>query len=820
MAARKIAKIAVSAATFEIDKPYSYRIPTTMLSTLQVGIRVLVPFGRGNKKSEGIVLSIEDESASSTTPLKMIFAQLDVVPMLDPSIFKLIFPLKERYFCTCYDLVRAMLPPALGTKIRCTYEAVSDAPADILVKDQPLFSFIQEQGSCSPAALSAAFAGAGLPVSLARLEALGAICKTEHVQRKVKGKVVKMVTLHASSTDVQFYMDTKCARSAARKDVLQALLDHGELSMPELQYLTGATAATLRPLIKDEMLSAYERDISYEMLSELPLDAVKELNLTEEQQIVCSELAALQKEDAYQVALLQGVTGSGKTEVYISLILQVLEKGQSVILLVPEIALTPQMASRFSVHFGEKVALLHSALTSTQRLEEWKRIKDGAATVVIGTRSAVFAPVVNLGLIILDEEHEKTYKSENAPRYHAREVAKLRCFQQNALLLLGSATPSIESYYYAKEGKYSYFTLTKRYMGRSLPEIIVADMRQELKFTEEHCIGTLLREEILRNKERGEQTILYLNRRGYHRSVQCLACCEPVLCKHCSVPMTYHAVSGRLMCHLCGHSEKMPILCPACSSRHLYTVGAGTQRVEAEIAEISSELTLVRMDADTLLSQHSHAEILASFTESQADILLGTQMVAKGLDFPNVTLVGVLDADMSMFSNDFRSGEQTFSTLLQVTGRSGRGEKPGRAIIQTVSPNHPVIQGFCRGDYAAYADDELELRRLLTYPPYCDLVRLRVFGQDDFLTNKAAKALATLARTVAKKQYSSQFISVLGSAPSQILRQNERYRYEVTIKMNANKKTREYIAQLLQLFSGQAEHRKFSVIADINAYGI
>ena len=284
--------------------------------------------------------------------------------------------------------------------------------------------------------------------------------------------------------------------------------------------------------------------------------------------------------------------------------------------------------------------------------------------------------------------------------------------------------------------------------------------------------------------------------------------------------MTYHAANGRLMCHLCGHSEKMPLLCPSCSSRHLYTVGAGTQRVEEEITDISSELTFVRMDADTLRSQRSHAEILASFTESHADILLGTQMVAKGLDFPNVTLVGVLDADMSIFSNDFRSGEQTFSTLLQVTGRSGRGEKPGRAVIQTNSPNHPVLQSFCRGDYAAYADDELELRRLLVYPPYCDLVRLRVLGLDDFLTNKAAKALASLARAVAKKHYTSEFISVLGSAPSQVLRQSGRYRYEVTIKMGANKKTREYIALLLGFFAEQTEYRKFSVTADINAYGM
>jgi primosomal protein N' (replication factor Y) len=534
--------------------------------------------------------------------------------------------------------------------------------------------------------------------------------------------------------------------------------------------------------------------------------------LNEDQSRAFQGILSLANSGQPQAALLFGVTGSGKTTIYIRLIDEMLKKGKSAILMVPEIALTPQMLQTFSSHFGDRIAVLHSSLSMGERYDEWRRIRQGDARVVIGTRSAVFAPVTDLGIIILDEEQEYTYKSESNPRYHARDVAKYLCVQAKATLLMGSATPDICSRYYADTGRYHLFTLPGRYNAMRLPMVQVVDMKQELVQGNDTSISSVLRREIEENLSRQEQTILFINRRGASKMVTCTQCGFTYKCPNCTASLTYHSVGDRLICHYCGHTQRVDSHCPACGGRLAY-VGAGTQKVVEQLGEIFPDVPVLRMDTDSVAPVGSHRMLFEKFQSQKIPIMVGTQMVTKGLNFENVTLVGVLSADQSLYASDYRAGERTFSLITQVIGRSGRFSKPGRAVIQTFTPENQTILQAAQQDYNSFYDAEISLRRMTGSPPFSELYVITATGQDE---NAVLRCCQDIRREMLMQTRAIPQARILGPAPLVVARVNKTWRYRVTVSCPASKAIRAAVSQTLMVCNNNKKYRGVSVYADFD----
>ncbi|MDR2605820.1 MAG: primosomal protein N', partial [Oscillospiraceae bacterium] len=574
-------------------------------------------------------------------------------------------------------------------------------------------------------------------------------------------------------------------------------------AVAEICYYTGVKASSFKPLEKRGVIALESREVFRRpKLSELSTAVITELS--EQQRAAYGKLAPLLECGKPEAALLYGVTGSGKTAVYIKLIDDELERGRGAIVLVPEIALTPQLMAVFMGHFGDKVAVLHSSLSVGERYDEWRRIRRGDAKVVIGTRSAVFAPVHHLGLLIIDEEQESSYVSENPPRYNARDVAKVRCVQHNAVLLLGSATPSVESMYAAKIGRYHLTEMTERYNEKPLPTVIIADMKRELKDGNGGSISSILRGELTANLAAGEQSILFINRRGAHSVVACPECGHTFSCPSCSVNLTYHTANRRLMCHYCGHSEPLPPRCPKCGGL-LKFVGTGTQKVEEELGELFPGTELLRMDTDTVNAANPHEAILKKFEQGEAPILVGTQMITKGLNFPNVTLVGVINSDTALYAGDYRAQERTFALITQVIGRAGRDVKPGRAVIQSFTPQNEVIRFAAAQDYGSFYEREIDLRKLSKAPPFSELNCIAASGVDEQLTLLCSQELKEYL-DAAYREFAG--IRVLGPSPAPVKKVNSRYRYRVFVSSDApDARFRAVIATAIRQFSGDKRFR-------------
>ncbi|UOO36879.1 primosomal protein N' [Oscillospiraceae bacterium CM] len=743
-----VAKLAVAVGTYHIDKPYDYKIPAHLADTVVPGIRVCVPFGKGNRKTEALVLSVT--AGDGARALKAIESCVDASPVLSHALLKLALWMSDRFFCTVYDAAKAMLP------------------AGMWLKDGVLRS---------------------------------------------GDKTVTLVSLAVPAEEALCLAGQKRARARQQATILELLAQLGSVSVPELLYFTGASRSSIKALIALGAVVTEEHIV-------LRRPAVKTvagdpITLNHAQQRVFDGLVQQLFEATPQAALIHGVTGSGKTAVYLMLIEKTLEAGRSAVILVPEIALTPQLLSTFTAYFGDRVAVLHSALSLGERFDEWKRIKAGSARVVIGTRSAVFAPVKDLGLFIIDEEHEHTYKSENIPRYHARDVAKYRCVSAGALLVLGSATPSIESMYSAEAGKYALYHLETRFNDGDLPPVIIADMKEELKNGNGGIIGAVLRRELASNIDRGEQSILFLNRRGDTPLVACPACGYTFTCPRCSVSLTYHSANGRLMCHYCGYSEPSRGDCPECGGKLRHT-GAGTQKAEAELNALFPGVGIIRMDTDTVTLARTHEEHLTRFREKRIPILLGTQMVAKGLDFENVTLVGVLSADQMLYINDFRAHERTFSLITQVVGRSGRGSKPGRAVIQTLTPTNDVIRLAARQDYNGFYTRELALRQLAGSPPFSDIIMLTASGTDE---TAVLRGCVTLKSTLLN-YLAGEDVHVMGPVPAAVMRVNNRYRYRILLSLRTSRQLRDTVAHVIRQFAADKAFRGVHVYADADPYDL
>ena len=591
--------------------------------------------------------------------------------------------------------------------------------------------------------------------------------------------------------------------------VLRVLSELGSASVADICYFTGANRETVKSLEKKGYVmisrqTVYRRpDYEQGAAREMPV-------LNEAQEAAFRGILALAESGEPKAALLFGVTGSGKTTIYIRLIDEVLRKGRSAILMVPEIALTPQMLHTFSSYFGQSIAVLHSSLSMGERYDEWKRIRNGDARVVIGTRSAVFAPVADPGIIILDEEQEDTYKSDAPPRYHARDVAKYLCVRHKATLLLGSATPDVRSRYYAEAGRYELFTLPGRFNEMRLPEVRIADMKVELKNGNGFSISGVLRDEIEENLRRQEQTILFLNRRGANKLVTCGECGYTCKCPNCSANLTYHSVGRRLICHYCGHSEPVGRACPDCGGRFNF-VGVGTQKVVEELEELFPGVPVLRMDADSVAPVGSHRALFEKFRSQKIPILVGTQMVTKGLNFENVTLVGVLSADQSLYAADYRAGERTFSLITQVIGRSGRFQKPGRAVIQTFTPENQIIREAAAQDYDRFYRAEIRMRSMAGSPPFSELFVLTAVGRDE---DAVLRCLEDVKAGLQRQTENIPGARVLGPAPLYVARVNNIWRYRITVSCPEGKAIRRAIARTLSEFNNNKSYRGVSLYAD------
>lgn len=810
-------KVAVSAAPYSIDKPYSYLVPESLAAAAVPGVRVMVPFGRGNKESEGLILArVQEPKLPGSKAIRQI---LDSEPVLDKAGIDLALWMRGRYFCTVFEAVKTILPAGLWYGLReiwsLAMEPEAARPAAVGIPGAwQVLDLLEKQGGKADIRVLRDALGDGAEKPLKAMKKAEILtCETD-AKRKIADKSHRMVELAVNTEDAYALTEPKRRSAPARYEVVNFLATAGRTPAAEVSYYTGASARTLKAMEKAGLIAFSEE----EELRVPSLDDVEpgpEIVLNEEQQRAFEEILGRVQAAKPSVTLLHGVTGSGKTQVYLRLVQETLALGKTAMVLVPEIVLTPQMMRKFSSYFSSRVAMLHSSLKMTERYDQWKRIRRGEVDVVLGTRSALFAPLKNLGLIIMDEEQEGSYQSENVPRYDAREVAKYLCAREKAALVFGSATPTVETAWAAEQGSYQKALLRRRYNENALPEVLIADLRQEILNGNPGLISTPLRQELEKNLAAGEQSILFLNRRGSSRMLLCGECGYVPQCPRCSTAMTYHSANGRLMCHYCGHSEPAADTCPECGG-WMKHVGAGTQKVEEELRELFPEAGILRMDADTTAG--GHEEILQTFERERVPILLGTQMVAKGLDFENVTLVGVLSADISLYVDNYRAAERTFSLLTQVVGRAGRGGKTGRAVIQTYTPGNDVIRCAARQDYDAFYESEIRMRRLRRYPPFADLFTVTVSGTEEGRVLRAAVSVReTLRQLCRRPELAAGEPEVLGPAPAPVVKVNNRFRYRCTLVGKNDKATREMLAWLQKDFAKDSANRGMNLFVDHNA---
>ncbi len=822
MAQPVTAKLALSSATFAIDKPFDYLVPQALEERIAPGMRVMAPFGRGNKAVEGFVLALGPASGQ-TKGLKSVLTVLDDQPVLTQTELKLCLWMSRRYFCTVYQCAKAMLPTGLWFSIQDICRLVDGidregayAAAGKSKNAQRLAELLLSHPTgMELRELRLAFGAADPGPAVKTLVQAGVAEVAASAKRSVGDKTEQVCALAIPAEEALALVSQRRKSAPLQYNVVELLCAVGRGGMKDVCYLTGATPATVRALAKRGIVTLDRREVLRRpQLTDLGRG--EPFTLNDDQQRSFEVLNARAQSDKPGVALLYGVTGSGKTKVYIRLIQEALARGRTALVLVPEISLTPQLMRIFTGYFGELVAVLHSSLTEGQRYDEWKRVRSGAARVVVGARSAVFAPLEKLGLVVLDEEQEGSYKSENVPRYHAREVAQYRAAAEGALLLLGSATPSVESMYQAKIGRYALETLPGRFNQQALPQVIVSDMKKELRQGNDTDVGQELQEELLKNLERGEQSILLLNRRGARQRVVCQQCGEAPQCPRCSVFLTYHSANNRLMCHHCGHSQPLPQRCPACGGE-LAFVGSGTQRLQETLQAMFPGRDVFRMDADVVTPSRSHQSILDKFAKSPTAILLGTQMVAKGLDFENVTLVGVVNADSGLYVPDFRSAERTFSLITQVVGRAGRGKKAGRAVIQTFTPDNDVISAAGRQDYDGFYAQEIALRRAMGTPPFREIFVLTASSRSETaVLRSCARLRQSLDAALAQPPYNACGAELLGPAPAAIYKLNDRYRCQLTLSCPTGQggPLRSLLAHFLRCAQQDKENRDVSLFGD------
>ncbi|MBQ8171071.1 MAG: primosomal protein N' [Oscillospiraceae bacterium] len=799
-----IALVAVENTSYSFDTLFSYIVPEGLCETLRSGMRVAVPFGRGNKSRIGLVFDIAEGASEK---LKELLFAVDEEPCISEEQLKLCRWLRDTTFCTYFDAFRTILPPGLSFSLKTHYCVNGEYSGELTDKEREFIAKLSAASDGIARDEIVTSCGDGGRMLKALLQK-GAVRENDELKRRVGDETARLVRLAEPEEMPKL--------TPKQKQVVEFVEGAEAASVKEVCYACCVTAAVVKRLVEKGVLELYEQTVFRTEPAEMASQSPESIVFSEKQQEVFDGLLGLMRLPEPKCALLRGITGSGKTSVFIRLINEALKDGRSAMMLVPEISLTPQMVGKFRSLFGGEVAVLHSSLSLGERADEYRRIECGKARIVIGTRSAVFAPVRNLGIIVIDEEGESTYKSENAPRYHAREAAKQRCFAHNAFLLLASATPSLESYYNAKTGRYSLFELDERYNNAVLPDVYIVDMKVEQQNGNHSSFSMPLLDEIQANLERGEQSILLLNRRGYHTSVRCAHCGASTECPNCAVPLTYHKANGSVICHYCGFSQRLAQTCPKCGSRYMMMKGTGTQRVEDELSEIFPRARILRMDADTTSTKHAFEQKFRAFADGEYDIIVGTQMIAKGLDFPNVTLVGVLKTDNSLYAGDFKAYERTFSLVTQVVGRSGRGGRKGRAMIQTFTPEHYVLNLAARQDYPAFYEEEIKLREAMLYPPFCDIISVTFSALSESNCALAARRFTQLLEQKRAQLGREIPLRVLGPAKCAAAKINGRHRYRLIIKCRSSSALRELIENTLKAAGQDEAFRNVGFFADMN----
>lgn len=811
-----VVKLFLRDIVFHADKLYDYLVPSQLEPKIKKGIRVLVPFGKGNSKKEGVVVAVLDKSEVDF-PLKPVKAVLDDRFPISDELLSLCAFMKERYFCTYYEAAKVILCPGSSLRLEEYLSFNTKCPIEIVENYKSKKSYFEivrffenHKGFISRNELLIKFEKKTRQIN--ELLKKGVLLSEMRHFAGIRDKFQKSVRLCGKQQDTMEKMPTGLEK---KRQMLISLLEENEsLSLKEASVLTKLSIGAIETLHKQKIVEIFSREV---FRDKMELSEIKKAPiLTEDQKKAFDGLKELLNKNKPYTALLKGVTGSGKTLVFLALIDEVLKKGREALVLVPEIALTPQMVNRFCERFGEKVAVLHSAMSLGERYDAWKRIESGNAKIVVGTRSAVFAPLNNIGIIVIDEEQESAYKSEMNPRYCAREAAHFRSLKNNALLLFSSATPSIETNYKAQTGGYAFYELPSRFNSHSLPQVKIEDMGKQQREGNFSFISDSMLFELKKNLENNEQSILFINRRGHSPVVACKSCREIAMCPNCSISLTYHADNNSLICHYCGYTHSKDMKCSKCKGKYSELSGIGTQKVEEEIGRLLPNAKVLRMDADTTAVKGGHESILSQFGNKEADILIGTQMVTKGLDFENVTFVGILSVDSSLYLNDYRAAENTFSMLTQVIGRCGRGEKPGRAILQTFSPQNSVLMYSVSQNYDAFYNEEVKIRKELKYPPFGDICVFTLSGVIAEQTGEVANRLCDLARE-GINQFSKYIdASVLGVSPAPIYKVAGRYRWRVIIKCRNDRAFRTLVNKIMQGFYAVRSYKAITLSVDIN----
>ena len=824
-------KVYLCDGIYKIDTAYTYSVPQNLAEKALPGRLCVVPFGGGNIAKNAVIVETAEKSDVET--VKPIFDIPDADFLLSDEQLSLCRYIKDICFCTFGEALRCVKPSGITVRVSEYYEpapglSISDALFQKLnVAAYDLLSYIAVHDKVTLRELRDVF-GKNAVNGVSALKKSGYIVKKADCRFRENQKISRYVRLLLTHSDVtEIIEEGSRIYTEKQRGMLRTLDEYGGmLPLEELCLLSDSGEGVAKEICKKgcaEFVAVRDVRAPYK-IEDIPPS--EDFSLFGEQIAAYDTLCALYETHTPKAALLYGVTGSGKTNVILKTIDRVTADGRQVIYLVPEISLTSQTIGIFAGRYRDRIAVLHSALSVGEKTDAWRRIESGEADIVIGTRSAVFAPVKNLGMIVIDEEQESSFKSDMSPKYHARDIARYRCARHNALMLLSSATPSVESFYKAKSGIYTLICMQKRYGSAKLPDVTLYDMKTETvvggaaEKAYPSMLGKTLAAELEKNLRAGEQSILFINRRGYHALLTCRSCGYVMQCAHCSVSLTYHKFGGRyrrdeqMICHYCGYTTPVPKTCPGCGGEHMVFLGSGTQTLEDELSARFPDARVLRMDADTTGSKSAYEEILTAFRRKEADILVGTQMVTKGHDFPDVTLVGVVSADASLYLCDYRANERTFSLITQVLGRAGRSRKEGRAVIQTYSPEHPLLLQAAKQDYESFYNEEIKLRRAAIFPPFCELACFLFSGENETTVRNVAAEFGRKLDLLAKSRFAGIRMIVFGPFEATIYKMGGKFRLRYIIKCKNDKTTREFLKELLTEFSAGGE--TVSVSLDIN----
>ena len=813
----RLATVYILSVPFHLDRPFDYLVDRQ--TEIKVGDLVAVPFGGGNRPETALVTKLSSLDADAElSKFKPISRVLNPALSLNKEGLALIEFLRDRTFCTTGEAIRSITPSAAFSRLEEYLICEKELPEYYAdgTKEFEAYTFIAQTDKCTKAKLTSKL-GQGALKTLSALISAGIVSCEIGAKEVSNVKFTVCYETKLSASQITDLCDSRAIRSQKHREILEYLCEFGKAEQSELTDATDSSVSQIKALVEKGYVIATQTEryrIPY-MQSEKPTT----VTLNDEQKKAAETVIALTNSGEPRAALLYGVTGSGKTQVMRAVMEKVIESGKAVIVLVPEISLTPQTISFFSASFGERTAVIHSGLSAGERFDAWRRIKKGEVDVCIGTRSAVFAPFENLGLIIIDEEQEHTYKSDQAPKYSTKDVAAFRCGQHKCTLLLSSATPSVESFYKAVSGTYTLCKLPSRYGSGGIPKTDIIDMRTETKDGNFSLFSTRLIDALSENLKNGKQSILFLNRRGYHSFMSCPSCGEVFMCPHCSVSLTHHFSrfneKGYLLCHYCGYKSQVPEKCPKCDNERMRYMGYGTQLAEEQLHKIFPNARILRMDADTTTGKFSYDDILTKFRNKDADILLGTQMVTKGHDFPHVTLVGLLSADQSLYVDDYRANERTFSLICQTVGRAGRRDEEGRALIQSYSPDHAVLALSSEQDYEAFYENEIPIRKSLVFPPFCDIASITVTSSNEGDAFNATGKLLERIKQLCAEKYSDVKLQIFGPFEAPVYKLNEKFRVRLVIKFKNSKKSRMLFREALHFFEANML-KTISVGIDIN----